>query len=220
MSSAYSDPALSRPSSTSLASSSLSSDGYAALPTRDSPLSSHSRNLPPLPPSTMAGTTAAPVADPFATPPLPEMREVPSASWATRQESRVSHAQQNVPSETYWPAEQNAAGSQPRAATRSRKKWWIIGGIVAFIVVAAAVGAGVGVSLSKKGSTSGSGSSSGSSSSGGSNSSTSNPNDPTQFAKNPNLHQSFWGFAYTPQGSQPPTCGATQANVTADIQVS
>lgn len=34
-----------------------------------------------------------------------------------------------------------------------------------------------------------------------------NPNDPSTFEKNPNLHQSFYGLAYTPQGSQLPDCG-------------
>ena len=34
-----------------------------------------------------------------------------------------------------------------------------------------------------------------------------NPNDPSQFTKDPNLHQSFYGMAYTPVGSQLPDCG-------------
>lgn len=33
------------------------------------------------------------------------------------------------------------------------------------------------------------------------------PNDPSQFTKDPNLHQSFYGLAYTPVGSQLPDCG-------------
>jgi len=47
----------------------------------------------------------------------------------------------------------------------------------------------------------------------------SNPNDPSQFDKDPRLHRSFYGFAYTPLGAQMPWCGATQANVTEDIQL-
>lgn len=35
------------------------------------------------------------------------------------------------------------------------------------------------------------------------------PNDPSQFTKDPNLHQSFYGLAYTPVGSQLPDCGNT-----------
>lgn len=55
--------------------------------------------------------------------------------------------------------------------------------------------------------------SSSSSSSGGASSASpvqqTNPNDPSQFTKDPNLHQSFYGFAYTPVGSQLPDCGNT-----------
>ncbi|KDQ19321.1 glycoside hydrolase family 17 protein [Botryobasidium botryosum FD-172 SS1] len=47
----------------------------------------------------------------------------------------------------------------------------------------------------------------------------SDPNDPSKFDKDPRLHRSFYGFAYTPLGAQMPSCGATQANVTEDIQL-
>lgn len=33
------------------------------------------------------------------------------------------------------------------------------------------------------------------------------PNDPSTFVKDPALKQSFWGMAYTPEGSQLPGCG-------------
>lgn len=33
------------------------------------------------------------------------------------------------------------------------------------------------------------------------------PNDPSTFVKDPNLHQAFYGIAYTPVGSQLPNCG-------------
>lgn len=36
-----------------------------------------------------------------------------------------------------------------------------------------------------------------------------NPNDPSNFQKNPALKQVFWGLAYTPIGAQLPDCGAT-----------
>ena len=35
------------------------------------------------------------------------------------------------------------------------------------------------------------------------------PNDPSTFVKNPLLRQSFWGMAYTPEGSLLPNCGST-----------
>ena len=34
-----------------------------------------------------------------------------------------------------------------------------------------------------------------------------NPNDPSTFVKNPALKHSFYGLAYTPEGSQLPNCG-------------
>lgn len=33
------------------------------------------------------------------------------------------------------------------------------------------------------------------------------PNDPSKFTQDPTLHQSFYGLAYTPVGSQLPDCG-------------
>lgn len=47
----------------------------------------------------------------------------------------------------------------------------------------------------------------------------SNPTDPSQFQKDPRLHVSFYGLAYTPFNAQEPTCGATLANVTEDLQI-
>ena len=74
----------------------------------------------------------------------------------------------------------------------------IIGGaitVVAIIVVAVAVA----VTVSKK---------------------QTDPNDPSTFEKDPRLHQSFYGLAYTPEGSQLPNCGAKLSDVITDIQVS
>jgi len=45
------------------------------------------------------------------------------------------------------------------------------------------------------------------------------PNDPSTFVKDPNLHQSLYGLAYTPQGSQLPDCGSKLADVVQDIQL-
>ncbi|KAF8754281.1 glycosyl hydrolase 17 family [Rhizoctonia solani] len=45
------------------------------------------------------------------------------------------------------------------------------------------------------------------------------PNDPSKFEKDSRLKNSFYGFAYTPLGALLPECGATQANVTEDIQL-
>ena len=84
----------------------------------------------------------------------------------------------------------------------------VIGGaitVVAIIIIAVAVG----VTVSKKKS---------SSSSSGSVKQT-DPNDPSTFEKDSRLHQSFYGLAYTPEGSQLPNCGAKLSDVITDIQV-
>jgi len=47
----------------------------------------------------------------------------------------------------------------------------------------------------------------------------SNPGDPSSFIKNPALKQSFYGLAYTPYGSQLPTCNNSLADVITDIQL-
>ncbi|SNX87734.1 uncharacterized protein MEPE_06444 [Melanopsichium pennsylvanicum] len=48
---------------------------------------------------------------------------------------------------------------------------------------------------------------------------TSDKNDPSQFTKDSRLHKSMFGLCYTPLHAQYPACGATQANVTEDIQL-
>lgn len=99
--------------------------------------------------------------------------------------------------------------STPTASTGGKKKWWIIGGVA--LGIAAIVAIAVGVTVGRK-----SGSGSGSSNTG---KSADVGDDPSVFDKDPNLHNSFWGFAYTPQSVIYGTCGATQANVTRDIQI-
>jgi hypothetical protein len=89
----------------------------------------------------------------------------------------------------------------------SRKKWIICGVVTLLVVIIVAVAAGVAVSKSHS-----SGSSSNRAKSGSSGSSTgavnqTDPNDPSTFEKDPRLIQSFWGMAYTPEGSQLPNCG-------------
>jgi len=80
------------------------------------------------------------------------------------------------------------------------------------LIIGAIIGVAVGVPLSKKktrnaqndAAVSGS---SGSSGNGGGGSPTTSDSDPSVFPKDPNLHQSFYGMAYTPDGSQLPNCG-------------
>ncbi|KZT02272.1 glycoside hydrolase family 17 protein [Laetiporus sulphureus 93-53] len=46
-----------------------------------------------------------------------------------------------------------------------------------------------------------------------------NPDDPSTFIADPNLHRSFYGLAYTPDKSQLPSCGNSLAAVIEDIQL-
>ncbi|KAJ7167457.1 glycoside hydrolase [Mycena filopes] len=111
---------------------------------------------------------------------------------------------------------------QQKAASR-RSKMIVIGSVVVLAVLIA-IGVGVGVSVSKnhKGSTKSAAASSSSSNSASNSSGVvqqSDPSDPSTFVKNPALKQSFYGLAYTPYGSQLPTCNNSLADVITDIQL-
>jgi hypothetical protein len=86
----------------------------------------------------------------------------------------------------------------------------IIGSTIALAVLIA-VGVALGVVLSKNNDSSqGSGNSTQANDNGsGSNNSnnSSDSNDPSVFAKDPRLHKSLYGMAYTPEGSLMPNCG-------------
>ncbi|EJD06882.1 glycoside hydrolase family 17 protein [Fomitiporia mediterranea MF3/22] len=97
-------------------------------------------------------------------------------------------------------------------SSSSRTKWIVIGSIVGIAaIIAVAVGVGVGVAKSKSHDNKNLDASnpSGQSSSG----------DPSQFTKNSALKQSFYGIAYTPEGSQLPNCGNNLEQVITDIQL-
>jgi hypothetical protein len=81
------------------------------------------------------------------------------------------------------------------------------------VIIAAVIGIGVGVPLSRKrhnNDMAAENSSRNASSEGNINKTPPPPNnstDPSVFPKDPNLHQSFYGIAYSPEGSQLPNCG-------------
>ncbi|PPQ78762.1 hypothetical protein CVT26_005710 [Gymnopilus dilepis] len=109
---------------------------------------------------------------------------------------------------------------EPRAPKSSRKKWVVMGLILAVVgIVVVAVTAGVVVANHNKKNNNLSSSNSGTTSQGPSTVSQTNPNDPSTFVKNPDYHQSFYGIAYTPVGSQLPDCGNTLAGVIEDVQI-
>ncbi|KAK4686138.1 hypothetical protein P7C73_g3992, partial [Tremellales sp. Uapishka_1] len=128
-----------------------------------------------------------------------------------------SSAHDAVPSESYYPiAPANEYDGLVRdQAKRKTKRGWTIAAIV--LGIAAVVGIIVGVVVSQ---VHGKGAShSANSNSVKSNSTVLNSNDPSNFTLDDRLHQSFYGFAYTPNLAQVPWCGVTQANVTRDIQL-
>ena len=97
------------------------------------------------------------------------------------------------------PTDAHLAGlSTPRAHTHQ-----VIGSIVGLIALIA-IGVGVGVGVSKSRSNSSSKTSSGSSDSVVNQT---DPNDPSTFQLDSRLKKSFYGIAYTPEGSQLPDCG-------------
>ncbi|KAG6910943.1 hypothetical protein DXG01_005997 [Tephrocybe rancida] len=101
----------------------------------------------------------------------------------------------------------------------------VIGSIIVLaVLIAVAVAVGVTVSnknknknLSKEASPS-SPNPSGDTTSTPGNSTNGNSNDPSVFTKDPNLHKSFYGMAYTPEGSLMPNCGNSLTSVIKDIQ--
>lgn len=121
----------------------------------------------------------------------------------------------NVPyavNESYKPSDW-VEGTQ---TGRKRSKMIVIGSVigVAVLIVVAVV---VGVLVSKNNKPSKPSSSSASPSSPPV--TQTDPNDPSTFVKNPALHQSFYGLAYTPAGSQLPNCGNNLSEIITDIQI-
>ncbi|PWY97954.1 glycoside hydrolase [Testicularia cyperi] len=109
------------------------------------------------------------------------------------------------------------APAKPSRFTKKQKYWMIGGGSFALAVVLAVViffatknsgGSGSADSNSKI-----------SSSAKTAGAVDSDPKDPSKFTKDPALHQSMYGLCYTPFNAQMPWCGATQANVTEDVQI-
>ncbi|OWZ28031.1 glucan 1,3-beta-glucosidase [Cryptococcus neoformans] len=167
-------------------------------------------------------------ADPYATPDtsdttMPPMTQVsqPAATFQKGYANPSAHLP--IPSENYYPVSNEPTTSFEDVAAqqkaRSRKRWFIIGGII--LAVAAVVGIVVGVVVSqvnKNDDDNNSNRSSNSTSSSG-NGTLTIGSDPSTFEKDSRLHQVFWGFAYTPNDVQLPDCGATQNNITRDIQL-
>ncbi|KAJ3568721.1 hypothetical protein NP233_g5534 [Leucocoprinus birnbaumii] len=100
-----------------------------------------------------------------------------------------------------------------------RSKIVVIAGVVVLAIIIA-VAVGVGVTVGRRNSRNNASSSTSSDSTPNPDAvQQTNPNDPSTFVKDPNLHQAFYGIAYTPVGSQLPDCGNSLAAVIQDIQL-
>jgi len=133
-----------------------------------------------------------------------------AATYSTTDVMNPSRAQYTEPA--YQPP--NAWLEKTESGSK-RSKWIVIGSVVALLGLIA-IGVAVGVVVSRNNSKS---SKSSSNSSSGSPVSQTNPNDPSTFVKDSRLHQSFYGFAYTPAGSQLPNCNSSLSDVIQDIQL-
>ncbi|KAH9856667.1 glycoside hydrolase [Lenzites betulinus] len=104
--------------------------------------------------------------------------------------------------------------------SRSRRSKWIVIGSLVAVIGLIAIGVGVGVTVAKnhKSSSSSSSSTSSASSAVGVVNQT-DANDPSTFVRDDRLVQSFYGIAYTPEGSQLPDCGNSLTDVITDIQL-
>jgi len=104
--------------------------------------------------------------------------------------------------------EQTNTAWMEKAPQKSKKsRYFVIGGLVLAALIA--IGVALGVVLSRKKS----------SSSTSSDISSSSSSDPSNFEKDPRLIQSFYGIAYTPEGSQLPDCGNSLTDIITDIQL-
>jgi len=89
---------------------------------------------------------------------------------------------------------------------------WIVICSVVLVLIIVGVGVGVGLSVTNKNKTKSSSSNSGSSSGSG-------PEGTSDFELDSRLHKSFYGMAYTPEGSLLPNCGNSLDAVIKDIQL-
>jgi len=105
---------------------------------------------------------------------------------------------------------------------RSRRSKYVVIGSIIGLLILIGVGAGVGFALSKNSRVRSSGGT-GSSPSGSRtqiSGSTSSSSDPSLFSTDSRLHKSFYGIAYTPEGSLPDYgCSSTLESVITDMQL-
>ncbi|KAE8220988.1 hypothetical protein CF319_g5584 [Tilletia indica] len=100
---------------------------------------------------------------------------------------------------------------------RKSRMWWYIGGVAGLALLIVIIAIGVTVAKAK-GNSSGSGSKS-SSGNGVTGVTKSDPKDPSKFALDSRLKQSFYGMCYTPLDAQYPQCGDTLESVIEDVQL-
>ncbi|KXN88617.1 putative glucan endo-1,3-beta-glucosidase btgC [Leucoagaricus sp. SymC.cos] len=108
-------------------------------------------------------------------------------------------------------------GSRFTGTTRCLKRRQVIAGVVALVIIIT-VSVAVGVTVGRRNSSNNSSSKPNTSAPNPDAVNQTDPNDPSTFVKDPNLHQAFYGIAYTPVGSQLPDCGNSLDAVIQDVQ--
>ncbi|KAI9453333.1 glycoside hydrolase [Russula earlei] len=109
---------------------------------------------------------------------------------------------------------------QEKYTSSGPRKWLILGSVIGLLaLIGIGVGVGVAVSHHSKSSSNISTNNPSASPANPTVVSQTNPNDPSTFVKDARLKQSFWGMAYTPEGSLLPNCGSTLPDVIQDIQL-
>jgi len=105
---------------------------------------------------------------------------------------------------------------------RSKRSKRIVVGTIVGILALVVIGVVVGVVVAKSHHSSSPSSAAAAAADSGANPTAVNqtdPNDPSSFVKDSRLKHSFYGLAYTPEGSQLPECGNTLDSVIQDIQL-
>ncbi|EKM80404.1 hypothetical protein AGABI1DRAFT_113592 [Agaricus bisporus var. burnettii JB137-S8] len=124
--------------------------------------------------------------------------------------------------EKYQHLEGSGGMAQALEKEKSRRKrsiWIVVASVVGILVLVAVAVIAWYFSTHKNNGSNGSGGNPGKSGDSTGNNTPNDGSDPSIFELDSRLHKSFYGMAYTPEGSQLPNCGNSLENVIKDIQI-